>query len=163
MEITDLIQRFSVSKEKQEKAIFSTLFIAGNRLQTLFDSSIPQITLKQFMLLTMVKQADKELTFTQLGKLLGCSRQNIKKLAEVLEKKGYVQINQQSKDGRAACIAPTDKMKQFFNEIFSEYEKKLSELFTVYDDQEIEQLYKLMMKMYDGIEHFEKSMNHEEI
>ena len=54
-------------------------------------------------------------------------------------------------------------MKQFFNEIFSEYEKKLSELFTVYDDQEIEQLYKLMMKMYDGIEHFEKSMNHEEI
>ena len=50
MEITDLIQRFSDSKEKQEKAIFSTLFIAGNRLQTLFDSSIPQITLKQFML-----------------------------------------------------------------------------------------------------------------
>lgn len=161
MEIHDLISRFSDTKEKQEKAIFSTLFIAGNRLQTIFDNDIPDITLKQFMLLTMVKQSEKELTFTQLGKLLGCSRQNIKKLAEVLAKKGYVSIQQNSSDIRAACIAPTDKMNYFFKDIFIAYEKKLSNLFEGYNEQEIEQFFHLMMKLYTGIETFEKGLNHE--
>ena len=41
--IDDLIKRFSNTTENQEKAIFSTLFIAGNKLQTLFDKRIPEI------------------------------------------------------------------------------------------------------------------------
>ncbi len=84
MNQNDLIKRFSSTTENQEKAVFSTLFIAGNKLQTLFDNHIPQITLKQFMLLSIVRQSKDALTFTQLGNLLGCSRQNIKKLADVL-------------------------------------------------------------------------------
>lgn len=161
MEINELISRFSDTQEKQEKAIFSTLFIAGNRLQTIFDNEIPDITLKQFMLLTMVKQSKQELTFTQLGKLLGCSRQNIKKLAEVLAKKGYVTIQQSSSDTRAACIAPTEKMQHFFKKIFFEYEHKLADLFEGYDEQEIKQFFDLMMKLYTGIETFEKRLKHE--
>ena len=104
MQITDLIRRFQGTREKQEKAVFSTLCIAENRLQTVFDKSSPDITLKQFMLLTMVRQSKDRLTFTQLGKLLGCSRQNIKKLAAVLEQKGFVTILQNTDDKRAAWL-----------------------------------------------------------
>lgn len=57
MTLNDLITRFSDTIENQQKAVFSTLFIAGNKLQTLFDSHIPQISLKQFMLLSLVRQA----------------------------------------------------------------------------------------------------------
>lgn len=78
MKLDDLVTRFSGTTEKQQKAIFSTLFIAGNKLQTLFDNHIPEISLKQFMLLSIVRQSNEQLTFTQLGNLLGCSRQNIK-------------------------------------------------------------------------------------
>ena len=56
MELNELITRFSHDSESQKKAIFSTLFIAGNKLQTLFDNHIPQVTLKQFMLLSVVRQ-----------------------------------------------------------------------------------------------------------
>ena len=84
MEISDLVQRFSDTPQHQRKAIFSQLMIAATRLQTVFDQEIPQITLKQFMLLTIVRQSDSELTLTEAGKLLGCSRQNVKKLAEAL-------------------------------------------------------------------------------
>ena len=45
MEIRDLIDRFSDTKENQAKAVFSTIFIVGNRLQTLLDSRIPEISL----------------------------------------------------------------------------------------------------------------------
>ncbi len=88
MNLDDLTKKFSSSTENQRKAIFSTLFIVGNKLQTLFDNHIPEVSLKQFMLLSIVRQSKEQLTFTQLGNLLGCSRQNIKKLADVLMKKG---------------------------------------------------------------------------
>lgn len=70
-----MIIRFSNTKEGQSKAIFSTLFITGNKLQTLFDR---EIALKQFMLLSILRQSKEQLKFIQLGNLLGCSRENIK-------------------------------------------------------------------------------------
>ena len=109
MELNDLIAKFSDTTENQRKAIFSTLFIAGNKLQTLFDSRIPEVSLKQFMLLSIVRQSKEQLTFTQLGNLLGCSRQNVKKLADVLAKKGFITIQQSPHDTRAMCICPTEK------------------------------------------------------
>ena len=42
MNLDDLTKKFSSSTENQRKAIFSTLFIAGNKLQTLFDNHIPE-------------------------------------------------------------------------------------------------------------------------
>lgn len=161
MEIKDLIKKFSDSREKKIKAIFSSLFIAGNRLQTIFDHDVPDISLKQFMLLIMVRQSREQLTFTQLGKLLGCSRQNIKKLAYSLEKKEYVTIKQNEKDSRAAYIYPTKKMNDYFDSIFISYQNKLGYLFEIYSDDEIEQFFQLMMKLYNGIEHFERKLNDE--
>ena len=57
MEINDLVRRFSRTTGDRQKAIFSTLFIAGNQLQTIFDSRIPALSLKQFMLLSVARQA----------------------------------------------------------------------------------------------------------
>ena len=64
MNLDDLTKKFSNSTENQRKAIFSTLFIAGNKLQTLFDNHIPEVSLKQFMLLSIVRQSKEQLTFT---------------------------------------------------------------------------------------------------
>ncbi len=157
MNIDDLITKFSDTTENQEKAIFSTLFIAGNKLQTLFDNHIPEVSLKQFMLLSIVRQSKEKLTFTQLGNLLGCSRQNIKKLADVLMKKGFIIIQQNPHDTRALYICPTDKVNEYFQNGFSEYQKDLKYLFEVYTDKEIETLFILLSKLYSGIDNIEKS------
>lgn len=154
--IQELTARFSDTTEKQRKAIFSTLFIATNRLQTLFDKRIPQVSLKQFMLLTIVRQAREQLTFTQLGEILGCSRQNIKKLAEILEKKGFITIQQSPHDPRAMCIYPTEKVDHYFKNDFSQYQEELKYLFEVYTDKEVETLFVLLSKLYAGIENLEK-------
>ncbi len=156
MNLDDLIKKFSGSTENRRKAIFSTLFIAGNKLQTLFDNHIPEVSLKQFMLLSIVRQSKEELTFTQLGNLLGCSRQNIKKLADVLMKKGFITIQQSPHDTRAMCICPTDKVDDFYENDFSKYQEELKYLFAVYTDEEIETLFILLSKLYAGIENLEK-------
>ena len=155
MEINDLVTRFSSTTENQRKAIFSTLFIAGNKLQTLFDNHIPEISLKQFMLLSIVRQSNEPLTLTQLGNLLGCSRQNVKKLADVLMKKGFIHIRQSPCDARAVSICPTEKADEFFQKDFAEYQESLKYLFEVYTDKEIETLFILLSKLYSGIDNLE--------
>lgn len=157
MEIEDLIRRFKDTRQHQVRAIFSTLFIAGNKLQTIFDKEDKDITLKQFMLLTMVRRSGEELTFTQSGKLLGCSRQNIKKLAASLEEKGFVEIKQSQKDMRAAAILPTDKLIPYFDKISAMHKQKLKTLFEEYTDSEIQMLFDLLMKLYKGIDRLEDS------
>lgn len=158
MNLDDLVTRFSSTTENQTKAIFSTLFIAGNKLQTLFDNHIPEISLKQFMLLSIVRQSKEQLTFTQLGDLLGCSRQNIKKLAVVLMKKGFITIQQSPHDTRAMCICPTEKVNAYFENDFSKYQEELKYLFGVYTDKEIEMLFLLLSKLYTGIENLENKI-----
>lgn len=156
MELNDLITKFSDTTENQRKAIFSTLFIAGNKLQTLFDKNIPEVSLKQFMLLSIVRQAKEPMTFTQLGSLLGCSRQNIRKLADVLVKKGFITIGQSPSDTRAMFICPTEKVNGYFQNDFAEYQNELKYLFEVYTDEEIETLFLLLSKLYEGIDNLEK-------
>lgn len=161
MNLDDFITKFSNTTENQRKAIFSTLFIAGNKLQTLFDKNIPEVSLKQFMLLSIVRQSKEPLTFTQLGNLLGCSRQNIKKLADVLMKKSFITIQQSPFDTRALCICPTEKVNDYFLNDFSEYQEELKYLFEVYSDKEIETLFVLLSKLYAGIENLEKRTSDE--
>lgn len=154
--IQELTARFSDTTEKQQRAIFSALFIATNKIQTLFDKNIPQLSLKQFMLLAIVRQSKEQLTFTQLGNILGCSRQNIKKLAEILEKKGFITIQQSPQDPRAMCIFPTAKVEQYFENDFSQYQEELKYLFEVYTEDEVATLFVLLSKLYAGIENLEK-------
>lgn len=161
MELDDLITRFSNTTENQGKAIFSTLFIAGNKLQTIFDNHIPEISLKQFMLLSVVRQSEEHLTFTRLGNLLGCSRQNIKKIADVLMKKGFITIRQSPHDTRAMCICPTEKVNDYFQNDFSKYQKELKYLFEVYTEKELETLFILLSRLYKGIENLEKRIDDE--
>lgn len=158
MNLDDLTAKFSSSTDNQRKAIFSTLLIAGNKLQTLFDQRIPEVSLKQFMLLSIIRQSKEPFTFTQLGNLLGCSRQNIKKLADVLTKKGFITIQQSPHDTRAMCICPTEKVNDYFIHDFSKYQKELKDLFAVYTEEEIEQLFLLLSKLYAGIENLKKNI-----
>lgn len=161
MKLADLTTKFSNTTQNQCKAIFSTLFIAGNKLQTIFDNHIPQISLKQFMLLSIVRQSKEQLTFTQLGNLLGCSRQNIKKIADVLMKKGFITIQQSPHDTRAMCICLTEKVNEYFQNDFSKYQEELNYLFEVYTEEEIKTLFILLSRLYTGIEQLEHRIVHE--
>lgn len=155
MNIDDLVSKFSSSTEKQQRLIFNSLFIITNKLQTIFDNHIPELSLKQFLLLSTVRQSEAPLTFTQLGELLGCSRQNIKKIADVLMKKGFITIEKSPADPRAMYICPTEKADTYFQTDFPEYQGELKYLFNDYTADEVKTLFTLLSMLYKGIEHFE--------
>ena len=155
MELHALCTKFSDTPEHQQKAIFHSLFILSNRLQTLFDQRIPEVTLKQFLLLALVRQSKEPLPLTQLGALLGCSRQNVKKLAAALARKGFVTIDQSPIDPRALWVCPTEKVEQFFAQDFAQSHRALPTLFSVYSESELASLFQLLMKLYAGLERLE--------
>ena len=114
------------------------------------------------MLLSVARQAGEPMTFTQLGALLGCSRQNIKKLAEALVKKGFVTIRRSARDGRALCVCPTEKADAYFQNDFARYQEELGYLFEVYTEEEVETLFTLLTRLYAGIKHLEERIDYEE-
>ena len=158
MNINELATKFSTSIEDQKKVILCTLFIAGNRIQTLFDGQIPEISLKQFMLLAIVRKEKKPFTLTQLGEMMGCSRQNIKKLAEALEQKGYVILQKSTKDARASYLLPTERVETHLKDVFAFCKQEMNDLFQGYTDKEIMELFRLMYKLYEGIDRLEEQL-----
>lgn len=163
MEINDLIRKYSDTRQHQEQGIFSSLFIISNSLQTLFDNHIDQLSLKQFMLLSIIRNSQEALTFTQLGSLLGCSRQNIKKLARILEEKGFIEIMVNPADKRALCAKASKKTDEYWNNDFLKHQDELRFLFEIYSDKELEVFFQLLMKLYAGVDNLEEKISDEKI
>lgn len=156
MDINHLIEAFSKTRDSQQRAIFSSLFILGNRLQTSFDKVDPVVTLKQFMVLTMVKNGPEEgLTLTQVGELLGSSRQTAKKLALSLTKKELVSIQQSPQDNRKTLLTITAAGRKYFAKVAALHNEALNQLFEDYTDEEIAQFFAIFMKLYKGAERLE--------
>ncbi|MDE6421564.1 MAG: MarR family transcriptional regulator, partial [Lachnospiraceae bacterium] len=71
-------------------------------------------------------------------------------------------ITQSPDDVRAMCICPTQKAEDYFQNDFAIYQEQLQVLFAVYTDKEIETLFTLMTRLYEGIENLEKRTEDEE-
>lgn len=152
MDFENLTARHDPPRQREVRGIFASIFVLQNRLQTIFDKAEVDVTLKQFMLLAIVKNSDDDTTFTHLGHILGSSRQNIKKLALLLEEKGFLIVTQDPHNKRKGFIELTPKAEQYFVEINQHHVEKLDLLFQDFTDEELHLFYQLVSKLYDRIE-----------
>lgn len=152
MEINHMIKEFAGKRENEIRGIFSSISILQNRLQTIFDKTDEVLTLKQFMLLTMIKYSDNKTTLTHLGTLLGSSRQNIKKLATSLEEKGFITISHEVDNKKNTSLSLTQKAEDYAHKISALHTEKLNAIFSDYSDEEIHLFYGLITKLYAGVE-----------
>ena len=119
---------------------------AGEKLQT-------EISMKQWLLLAMTECCQEPRTLTNIGNLMGCSRQNVKKLALALEKKGFVHLLLSSNN--SVLVQPTEEVQRYAEEIGERHMKALSLLFSDFSEEEIGQLFSLYSKLYVGLERIE--------
>ena len=64
----------------KKKLIFSGVFVLENKLHTILDRYLKGITSKQWLVLVVASSFPSPPDLSSVGKVLGCSRQNIKKL-----------------------------------------------------------------------------------
>ena len=153
-DITELFSQFDRDTLSREQAIFASVFILQNRMQTAGDKLQPQISMKQWLLLTMTAFCPEPKTMTNVGALMGCSRQNVKKIASVLEKKGFVELSQGGNN--SVRIELTDKIDRHTEELGWRLSRALDLLFEDFSEEEIAQLFLLYAKLYAGVERMEK-------
>ena len=84
---------------------------------------------------------------------MGCSRQNVKKLALALEKKGFVHL--QLSSNNSVLVELTEDVQRYAEEIGERKMKALSLLFSDFSEEEIGQLFFLYSKLYTGLERVE--------
>lgn len=140
----------------EERSIFSTIMVTSTRLQTLFDKAIPQLTLKQFMLLAIARQSPAALTLNEIGERLGCSRQNVRQLTESLVRKGLVVLEPSSRVARALSVRLTDAMDETFAQKLESYLQDLHYLFEVYSPEELSALCRLLSRLPAGVDNLER-------
>lgn len=143
--------RLALSDLSRRQAIFAMIFVLQNRLQTAGDKLLSGISMKQWLLLAVVAISSHPPTLTQAGEMMGCSRQNAKKLAASLVKKGLVALQRCEGRGNAVCIALTDHFSAHQHEHSLRYGMALDLLFEDFESDEVSQLFSLFLKLEAGI------------
>ncbi len=139
--------------------LFGSIFLLANRLQTLGDGYLEEVTLKQWLLLIMIHVMDREHpSVTEVADFMGSTRQNVRKMLEVLEGKGFVELLANPLDRRTLSVALTPKTEQFFARFQAKGDAFLDQLFAGIPPEElavtrrtVEALFKNMERM--GEEH----------
>ena len=151
--MNESFEQFNCDTLHRMQAIFSSIFVLQNRMQTAGEKLQTQISMKQWLLLAMTACCPEPRTLTNIGNLMGCSRQNVKKLALALEKKGFVHL--QLSNNNSVLVELTEEVQRYTEEIGERQMKALSLLFSDFSEEEIEQLFFLYSKLYTGLERVE--------
>ena len=154
MKMNELFEAYDCDTPHRVQAIFSSIFVLQNRVQTAGEKLQTEISMKQWLLLAMAECCPEPRTLTNIGNLMGCSRQNIKKLALTLEKKGFVRLLLGANN--SVCIELTDKVNTYAQEMGTRHLQALTLLFADFSENEIEQLFRLYAKLYAGVERVEQ-------
>ncbi len=110
--------------------LFGSIFLLANKLQTLGDAALEEITLKQWLLLIMIfNMKEKQPSVTEIAEFIGGTRQNVRKMLEVLSAKGYVTLCVNKQDKRNLSVALTDKTFLFFTQFETKGTAFLEQLF----------------------------------
>ena len=109
-----------INSEKVDfTGIESSYFLIGllsafeNRFQAVADSTMKEISWKQFFALICINMCKEKPTVKELAEIMGSSHQNVKQILLKLEKKGFVSITADESDKRKQRIELTEYCKVF--------------------------------------------------
>lgn len=140
-------------KFMQKKAyIFGAIFFLSNKIQNAGDKIFDEITTKQwFLLISIIRSGIKNPTLTEVSKIIGYSRQNVKKLSIHLEEAGLVKLQKDVNDSRALRISLTDKCYSYFVDRQGKEEEFLESLYKGITEEELDNMFLVMKKLEKNI------------
>ena len=150
----ELYEQFGESAITQMQAIFASIFVLQNRIQTAYEKDQDELTMKQWLMLAMIMVCPEPHTLTNVGSYMGCSRQNTKQLAMALSKKGYVRLVLGAQN--SVNVELTEKVAEYEKKMGHRSDKVLRLLFSDFNENEISQFYHLYKKLHTGVERLEK-------
>lgn len=140
----------------KKKLLFASVFVHENQLHSIMDRYLTDISCKQWLLLVASDAFPTMPCLSDVGKHMGCSRQNVKKLAVSLEKLGYIKLVTSKTDGRNLCIEILSKGKKIINDSVKLEKNVHDSIFKDFSESEINLYFELSNKMVKGFGYLEE-------
>lgn len=144
-----------IEKVDKRFRILGALFSLTTHLETIGDSPgyLGELTTKQwFLLLNLATFFSGPPTISQLAKQTGTSHQNVKAIAQKLQKKGYVAFEKDPRDGRSTRIQLCEKSAQYFKEHEARNSAFVDQWMGVLHEDEIAVLDSCLFRLIDQTE-----------
>lgn len=154
----------SKAEDKNMQAyIYGGIFALSNKLQLLGDKFDPNISTKQWLLIAIIASFKNEApTISMAAERVGSSRQNVKKMAAILEKRGFLAINKDKQDGRIQRLELTKYCIDYFKQRSEREERYIENLYTDFNEALYIGLYRGMKKLEENIIRMENQNEEEE-
>ncbi|HHV09949.1 MAG TPA: MarR family transcriptional regulator [Clostridiales bacterium] len=136
-----------------DKSILFGLFFAfDNQLQAAGDTFYEGITSKQFFLTICLSLFhDHCPTINELSGIMGSSHQNVRQIANKLERNGFIKLLPDEQDKRKVRIIPTDKLMQLEMKHKNQGVEFMERLFDGLSEEEIAITLKAMIKIESNL------------
>ncbi|MBQ2800515.1 MAG: MarR family transcriptional regulator [Lachnospiraceae bacterium] len=122
-----------------------------NRFQAVADSTMKEISWKQFFAIICVNLCKDKPTVKELAEIMGSSHQNVKQILLKLENKGFVDITVDENDKRKQRIELTEYCRDFCaknNEMSANIMKKM---FEGISDEQLQMTIQTIIQMEDNL------------
>ncbi|WP_251414740.1 MULTISPECIES: MarR family transcriptional regulator [Paenibacillus] len=148
-----------IDMEKQAY-IFGGILTLANRLQVLGDKLDDHITLKQWLFIAVISKLEQSApTISEVAKVTGNSRQNVKKMAVLLERQGFVSLMQDEQDARIVRIHLTPRCTAYFRDRSGKENEFMASLFDSFDERLTDGLYQGVIRLIDNVSRMENALD----
>lgn len=129
-------------------ALFGTFFAFHNRLQATGDAFYQEITCKQFFLIICLELfGENAPTIRELAEVMGSSHQNVKQIADKLERSGFIRQTRDQEDRRKIRIYPTEKLQSLEERYEAKSKEFIERFYAGTTQEELETVYQVMTRL----------------
>ena len=133
--------------------IYGAIHMLSNRLQTVGDRIDPTMSSKQWFLLAVIsKFKEAPPNIGDVAQTLGTSRQNVKKMANILEKRGFLRLEKDRDDLRSIQLFLTEKCGNYFKNREQQEIEYIERIFSGIDNETLDSLCTGLRKLAENID-----------
>lgn len=122
-----------------------------NRFQAVADSTMKEISWKQFFAIICINLCKDRPTVKELAEIMGSSHQNVKQILLKLEKKGFVHITADESDKRKQRIELTEYCREFCAENDEMTMNVMKKMFEGISDEQLQITIQTIIQIEDNL------------
>ncbi|MBN2899692.1 MAG: MarR family transcriptional regulator [Clostridia bacterium] len=146
--------------ENKQHILFGGAFVLANKLQLVADKKVPGLSTKQWFLLRNLRDlpSDPPPTIATLAKETDTTRQNVRKMLEVLQRDGYVILDSHPEDHRSQIVKMTERGAAVLQEISDHADPFFAEMFAGISTEECEVSARVIVKLIENLYKMQEEM-----
>lgn len=140
---------------RKQMDLFAYFFLIAQRMQYVTDQVFQRdgLTTKQWLVSLAIEQGfEYSPSLSEVADMLSSSHQNIRQIANQLEKKGFLEYFKDSNDRRVLRLKTTEKSKEYYESKSHEHLGYVLKIFEGFSEEETRDFHEHIMNLYKHLD-----------